>query len=115
MVAFAGSVSLPLSLPFESDCRTAFSISRCPLIPTCFRNFRTLILKASSFMSLSLNGCREQHLPPSWLVWQIDPIRPQRPICPLAHLLKRCLADQSVLSPARHFYTGDQFRLGPVH
>src|SRR6266480_146510 len=38
------SLSLP---PFTSPLRTRFSISRCDVTPTCFRNLRIAILKRS--------------------------------------------------------------------
>src|SRR5947199_2042636 len=50
---FAGSFSLPLSLPASTASRTAFSISRCEVMPTFFRNLRRLALKTSSFMRAS--------------------------------------------------------------
>src|SRR5690349_5692639 len=50
---FAGSFSLPFSLPASMASRTAFSISHCEVTPTFFRNFRKLVLKMSSFMRAS--------------------------------------------------------------
>ena len=50
---FAGSFSLPLSLPAAIASRTAFSISRCEVMPTFLRNLRRLVLKTSSFMRAS--------------------------------------------------------------
>src|SRR3954463_1925879 len=50
---FAGSFSLPLSLPASIASRTALSISRCDVMPTFLRNPRRLALKTSSFMSAS--------------------------------------------------------------
>src|SRR3954467_9913248 len=50
---FAGSFSLPLSLPDATASRTAFSISRCEVMPTFLRNPRRLALKTSSFMRAS--------------------------------------------------------------
>src|SRR6185369_6641655 len=47
---FAGSFSLPLSLPDATASRTAFSISRCEVMPTFLRKPRRLALKTSSFM-----------------------------------------------------------------
>src|SRR6478735_5315255 len=52
-VILAGSFSLPLSLPPAIASRTAFSISRCEVMPTFFRNPRRLVLKTSSFMLVS--------------------------------------------------------------
>src|SRR3954470_4278042 len=49
----AGSFSLPLRRPDSSASRTAFSISRCEVMPTFFRNLRRLALNASSFMVIS--------------------------------------------------------------
>src|SRR6202035_6047803 len=51
----AGSFSLPLRRPASRASRTAFSISRCEVMPTFFRNLRRLVLKTSSFMAASLN------------------------------------------------------------
>src|SRR3954470_19430087 len=53
---FAGSFSLPLSFPASIASRTAFSISRCEVMPTFFRNLRRLALKTSSFMRASWLG-----------------------------------------------------------
>src|SRR5690242_21640756 len=50
---FAGSASCPLSLPLASAARTAFSISRCEVMPTFLRNLRMLTLNTSSFMIAS--------------------------------------------------------------
>src|SRR3954463_125731 len=50
---FAGSFSLPLSLPDATASRTAFSISRCEVMPTFLRKPRRLALKTSSFMMVS--------------------------------------------------------------
>src|SRR4249919_3805871 len=50
---FAGSFSLPLSLPDATASRTAFSISRCEVMPTFLRNPRRLVLKTSSFIAVS--------------------------------------------------------------
>src|SRR6202158_6378369 len=52
---WAGSFSLPLRRPVSTASRTAFSISRCEVMPTFFRNLRRLVLKTSSFMAASLN------------------------------------------------------------
>src|SRR5258708_39944790 len=49
----AGSFSLPLRRPASIASRTAFSISRCEVMPTFFRNLRRLALKTSSFMVAS--------------------------------------------------------------
>src|ERR1700738_5266858 len=46
----AGSFLLPLGRPAATASRTAFSISRCEVMPTFFRNLRRLELKTSSFM-----------------------------------------------------------------
>src|SRR5580692_11030625 len=46
----AGSFSLPLRRPLATASRTAFSISRCEVMPTFLRNPRRLVLKTSSFM-----------------------------------------------------------------
>src|SRR4029079_5006529 len=61
---FAGSFSLPLSLPASIASRTAFSISRCEVMPTFLRNLRRLALKTSSFMMASRSWPRRivQHL-----------------------------------------------------
>src|SRR5215207_10707370 len=61
---FAGSFSLPLSLPASMASRTAFSISRCEVMPTFLRKLRRLVLKTSSFMGASRSRpCRiVQHL-----------------------------------------------------
>src|SRR5262249_32787983 len=63
---FAGSFSLPLSLPASMASRMAFSISRCEVMPTFFRKPRRLELKTSSFMKASwkISGTRRivQHL-----------------------------------------------------
>src|SRR5262245_62149968 len=50
---FAGSFSLPLSLPLATASRTAFSISRCEVMPTFLRKPRRLLLKLSSFIVAS--------------------------------------------------------------
>ena len=50
---FAGSFSWPLRRPVSIASRTAFSISRCELTPTFFRNLRKLVLKTSSFTAAS--------------------------------------------------------------
>ena len=50
-VIFAGSASLPLSLPLTTAARTAFSISRWEVTPTVLRNFLILVLSTSSFMA----------------------------------------------------------------
>src|SRR5262245_23527078 len=50
---FAGSFSLPLSLPAAIASRTDFSISRCEVMPTFLRKPRRLLLKLSSFMTVS--------------------------------------------------------------
>src|SRR5438552_1478688 len=55
----AGSFSLPLRRPASSASRTAFSISRCEVMPTFFKNLRRLALKTSSFMMTS--GLRVDH------------------------------------------------------
>src|SRR5258705_4330605 len=55
----AGSFSLPLRRPASIASRTAFSISRCEVMPTFFRNLRRLALKTSSFMVAS--GLRFDH------------------------------------------------------
>src|SRR6476659_2928039 len=52
----AGSFSLPLRRPASIASRTAFSISRCEVMPTFFRNLRRLALKTSSFMRASWLG-----------------------------------------------------------
>src|SRR5216684_1332950 len=49
----AGSFWLGLSAPRAAASRTAFSISRCEVMPTFLRNFRTLAFNASSFMIVS--------------------------------------------------------------
>src|SRR3981081_255021 len=49
----AGSFSLPLRRPAATASRTAFSISRCEVMPTFLRNPRRLALKTSSFMAVS--------------------------------------------------------------
>src|ERR1700724_841126 len=55
----AGSFSWPLRRPLASASRTAFSISRCEVMPTFLRNLRRLALKTSSFMMASCLGpCR---------------------------------------------------------
>src|SRR3954471_22241883 len=61
---FAGSFSWPLRRPASSASRTAFSISRCEVMPTFLRNPRRLVLKTSSFMmaSWSRPGRIVQHL-----------------------------------------------------
>ena len=43
-------LSSPLRRPAATASRTAFSISRCEVMPTFFRNLRRLLLKTSSFM-----------------------------------------------------------------
>src|SRR5712691_11453563 len=60
----AGSFSLPLRRPASSASRTAFSISRCEVMPTFLRNLRRLALKTSSFMRASWSGLRRivQHV-----------------------------------------------------
>src|SRR5437879_4165497 len=55
----AGSFSLPLRRPASIASRTAFSISRCEVMPTFLRNLRRLALKTSSFMMTS--GLRFDH------------------------------------------------------
>jgi small-conductance mechanosensitive channel len=50
-VTFAGSASFPFSRPFATASRTAFSISRCEVMPTFFKKRLTLVLRASSFMT----------------------------------------------------------------
>src|SRR6266566_541470 len=50
---FAGSFSLPFRRPSASASRTAFSISRCEVMPTFFRNLRRLVLNTSSFINAS--------------------------------------------------------------
>src|SRR5713226_2717886 len=50
----AGSFSLPLRRPAAIASRTAYSISRCEVMPTFLRNPRRLVLKTSSFMMVSL-------------------------------------------------------------
>src|SRR3954454_11896811 len=52
---FAGSFSLPFSLPAATASRTAFSISRCEVMPTFLRKPRRLALKRSSFIMVSLS------------------------------------------------------------
>src|SRR6266581_2966509 len=52
----AGSFSLPLRRPAATASRTAFSISRCEVMPTFLRNPRRLLLKVSSFMVGSFFG-----------------------------------------------------------
>src|SRR6266581_7184232 len=52
-VIFAGSFSLPLSLPPATASRTNFSISRCEVMPTFLRKPRRLVLNRSSFMVIS--------------------------------------------------------------
>ncbi len=54
IVASAGSLSLPLSLPSVKPCRTAFSISRWAVTPSLLRNLRMLVLKTSSFIITSV-------------------------------------------------------------
>src|SRR5215470_15260616 len=54
--ALAGSASSPLILPLATASRTARSISRCAVTPTFLRNFRTLVLRMSSFMVASLRS-----------------------------------------------------------
>src|SRR5215831_557534 len=54
--AFAGRLGLSFSCPFETASRTAFSISRWAVTPNVLRNFRTLVLRASSSM-----------IAPSWI------------------------------------------------
>src|SRR5262245_45236721 len=49
----AGSFSLPLRRPLATASRTAFSISRCEVMPTFLRKPRRLLLKLSSFMIAS--------------------------------------------------------------
>src|SRR6185369_10679047 len=44
----------PLSLPEATASRTAFSISRCEVMPTFLRKPRRLPLKLSSFMTISV-------------------------------------------------------------
>src|SRR6266571_278954 len=61
----AGSLSLPLRRPSVTASRTAFSISRCEVMPTFLRNPRRLVLNTSSFMSIS---CR---LRPAWIVQHV--------------------------------------------
>src|ERR1051325_6580807 len=58
---FAGSFSLPLSLPDATASRPAFSISRCEVMPTFWRNLRRLALNTSSFMRASRSR-------PDWIV-----------------------------------------------
>src|SRR6185369_16308158 len=62
-VIFAGSFSLPLSLPDLMAASTAASISRCECTPTCLRNLRMLMLNASWFIaaSASLRGGGDGH------------------------------------------------------
>src|SRR5476649_343875 len=99
-VIFAGSFSLPLSLPAEMAARTAFSISRWEVIPTFFRKFRRLVLNVSSFivgLLVALAGafrCRYHHiggLRPAAELWDsqardstLSPARRERimPPCP---------------------------------
>src|SRR5262245_42462996 len=50
----AGSFSLPLRRPLATASRTAFSISRCEVMPTFLRKPRRLLLKLSSFMIASV-------------------------------------------------------------
>src|SRR4029079_12908185 len=47
--------SLPLRRPEATASRTAFSISRCEVMPTFLRNLRRLVLNMSSFMMASLS------------------------------------------------------------
>src|SRR3954469_4379335 len=51
----AGSFSVPIRRPPATASRTAFSISRCEVMPTFLRNLRRLVLKMSSFMMASLS------------------------------------------------------------
>src|SRR6516225_3938093 len=50
---WAGSFSWPFRRPAASASRTAFSISRCEVMPTFLRNLRRLALKTSSFIKAS--------------------------------------------------------------
>src|SRR5664279_6641289 len=51
---WASTVLLPFSRPSATAARMAFSISCCEVTPTTLRNLRSDMLRASSFIALSL-------------------------------------------------------------